>query len=284
MRNYILYNPLAGHGKTDDKLSELKSKLEGEIVVVNMPETESYSQLLAELESDDKIVICGGDGTLNRFVNAVDVDKITNDILYFASGSGNDFLNDVGADPEGNPQKINQYLTGLPTVTVNGNTYRFLNGIGFGIDGFCCEEGDKLKAKSPKPVNYTAIAIKGLLYAFKAKNAVATVDGKQYEFKKVWIAPTMNGRCYGGGMFPTPDQNRLGDGSVSFMCLHGSGKLKTLMVFPSIFEGKHISHTEMVTIVKGYDVHVKFNEPCALQIDGETVLNVTEYTVHANRK
>ena len=44
---------------------------------------------------------------------------------------------------------------------------RFINGIGFGIDGYCCEVGDQLKAKSDKPVNYASIAIKGLLFHYK---------------------------------------------------------------------------------------------------------------------
>ena len=45
------------------------------------------------------------------------------------------------------PVKINKYIKGLPTVTVNGKDYRFINGIGFGIDGYCCEVGDEKKAK-----------------------------------------------------------------------------------------------------------------------------------------
>ena len=35
----------------------------------------------------------------------------------------------------------------------------------------------------------------------------------------------------------------------------------------------------MVHIVKGKEVEVTFNRPTALQIDGETVLNVTTYKV-----
>jgi hypothetical protein len=33
----------------------------------------------------------------------------------------------------------------------------------------------------------------------------------------------------------------------------------------------------MVKIIEGNRVHVKFSRPCAVQIDGETVLGVTEY-------
>ncbi len=280
MKYYILYNPLAGHGSLDEKLVSLKAHIDGESVECDVTKINDYSEFLASLDADDKIVISGGDGTLNKFINATDTDLIANDVLYYASGSGNDFLHDVEKQPGCAPFKINQYLKNLPTVTVKGKTYRFLNGIGYGIDGYCCEVGDQLKAKNKK-VDYTMIAIKGLLFSFKPTNATVNVDGKEYKFKKVWIAPTMNGRFYGGGMIPTPEQDRLGDGSVSCMVLHGSGKLKTLMVFPSIFKGEHVKHTEMVSIFKGREVTVTFDRPCALQIDGETVLDVTSYTVNA---
>ena len=126
------------------------------------------------------------------------------------------------------------------------------------------------------------IAIKGLLFHFKPRSAVITVDGVSTEYKKVWIAPTMFGRHYGGGMMPTPAQDRFSeDGKVSLMVFHDSSKLKTLSIFPSIFKGKHILKTKYVTVFEGKEVNVKFDRPTALQIDGETLLGITEYTVKA---
>ena len=63
------------------------------------------------------------------------------------------------------------------------------------------------------------------------------------------------------------------------MLFHGSSKLKTLMIFPSIFKGKHVKHKKNISIFEGKNIKVKFDRPCALQIDGETVLNVDSYTV-----
>ena len=77
---------------------------------------------------------------------------------------------------------------------------------------------------------------------------------------------------------PTPEQDRCAEnGELSLMLFHGSGKLKTLMVFPSLFKGEHVKHTEMVAIHKGHDITVTFDRPASLQIDGETILGVTSY-------
>ena len=162
----------------------------------------------------------------------------------------------------------------------------FFNGIGYGIDGYCCEVGDELRKKSNgKPVNYTSIAIKGLLYAFKPTDATVIVDGVEKRYKKVWIAPTMNGRFYGGGMIAAPDQRRNApDGKFSVVVWHGSNKLKTLVVFPSIFKGEHVKHSECIDIIKADEVTVRFDKPCALQIDGETILNVTEYSAKSSAR
>ena len=91
----------------------------------------------------------------------------------------------------------------------------------------------------------------------------------------------MNGRYYGGGMNIAPDQNRIKNETLSVVVLHAKSKLKTLMVFPSIFKGEHVKHPEMVEILTGKEIKVEFDKPTALQIDGETVLGVTEYTAKA---
>ena len=158
---------------------------------------------------------------------------------------------------------------------------RFLNGIGYGIDGYCCEVGDQLRAAGNEKIDYAGIAVKGLLFHYKPTNAEIEVDGQKFSYKKVWLAPSMNGRYYGGGMIATPGQDRLGsDRLLSLLLFHGSGKIRTLCIFPSIFKGKHVDHKKVVEVKTGHKIKVTFDRPVALQIDGETVLNVTTYTAY----
>lgn len=279
MKYYVLYNPYAGSGNGKQEAETFGEKAEGEVSYFDVTTLTDYATFFSNLEKDAEVVVCGGDGTVNRFLNAIRGIEIEQKISYYACGSGNDFLRDVGQG-DNKLVPLDEYRKGLPTVTVNGEEYVFINGVGYGIDGYCCEVGDKLRATSEKPVNYTAIAIKGLLFEYKPTNATVCVDGKEYAFKKVWIAPTMKGRYYGGGMMPTPKQTR-DSGEVSLMVFHGSGKLKTLMIFPSIFKGEHVKKEKHVTVFTGKEITVKFDEPRPLQIDGETILGVSEYTVKA---
>lgn len=172
---YILYNPIAANRHGKEKAQELKEVLKDEsFIFEDITSVINYYNFFAKLEPDDKIVIAGGDGTLNRFINSTDGMDIKNDIYYYAAGSGNDFFRDVlSEDKKSNSCKINKYIKNLPTVEVKGQKYKFLNGIGFGIDGYCCEVGDEMRktVSDSKEINYTAITIKGLLFKYKPADA-----------------------------------------------------------------------------------------------------------------
>lgn len=268
---YVLYNPKANNGIKPDYLEATEY-----IEVIGL----DYQEFFNGLAPEDEVTFVGGDGTLNYFINAVDTDKIKNNVYLKPSGSGNDFMNDLDKH-DGSEVLLNDYIKNLPTVYVNGMERKFINGIGYGIDGYCCEVADKIReSDSSAKIDYTAIAIKGLLFHFKQRNATVIVDGEEHSFKNVWLAPTMKGRFYGGGMMVAPEQDRKGD-ALSTVVYQSKSKLKSLIVFPNIFKGTHVSHKEMVSIMTGKEIEVKFDNPCALQIDGETVLNVSSYKVKA---
>lgn len=281
-RVYVLFNPLSGNGCDRIKEEALGKCFPGfEIHYQDIRTVDDYSRFLNNLNGQDVLVVCGGDGTLNRFINETLGMDLENHIYYYPTGNGNDFLRDLGKSSQDGPIQINDYIQNLPCVDVNGKTYRFLNGIGYGIDGYCCEVGEQIRAKGKKP-NYTAIAVKGLLFHYKPTNATVIVDGKEYRYQRVWIAPTMHGRYYGGGMIAAPAQQRNnGEGKLSLILMHKRGRIGTLCVFPSIFQGKHIEHTKSVAVHEGMDITVKFDRPVALQIDGEVVTNVSEYRAYS---
>ncbi len=276
-RVLILFNNLANNGKGGEQAKKVEEYLQGEYIYEDITKIEDVKAYLSGLETDDEVVVCGGDGTISRFANDTKDVDYKNNIYFYPCGSGNDFYREIGDLENPIPVRVEQYIKNLPTVEVKGKTYTFLNGVGYGVDGYCCEAGDQYREKGEKDINYTSIAIKGLLFHYKATNAKVTVDGKEYNFKKVWIAPTMNGKYYGGGMIPAPNQKRLSDDKIiSVMVFGGWGRIRTLMAFPSIFKGEHVNK-KCVTVIEGKDIKVEFDGPRPLQIDGETILGVTSY-------
>ena len=277
----VLYNPLASSGKGEGKARKLIDMLSeaSEVRFQSLIDIEDKREFLDNLDPDVIPIITGGDGTLSRFVNSLNGNP-TRDIYYYPAGTGNDFLNDLGKTGDTEPFLLNPYIMNLPHIHFNGETHIFINGVGYGIDGYVCEEGDRIRRKTGRPINYTATAIKGLLFAYTQTHATVTVDGETMEFDNVWMTPTMLGRFFGGGMMCAPGQDRLNvDGTVSLMVMRCRSKLRTLLLFPTIFKGNHVKVTKIVSVFRGHKMHVKFDRPTALQIDGEVYSGVTEYTV-----
>ena len=277
----VLYNPLSSTGKGEEKARTLVDILgqDAEIQFLSLIGLEDVRAFLDSLPPDTCPIITGGDGTLSRFVDNLGGNP-TRDIYYYPAGTGNDFLNDLNKTGDTRPFLLNPYITDLPHIHFNGESHAFINGVGYGIDGYVCEEGDRIRKKTGKPINYTGTAVKGLLYAYKRTKAFVTVDGQDYSFENVWMTPTMLGRFFGGGMMCAPAQDRLNaDGTVSLMVMRCKSKIRTLLLFPTIFKGNHVKVTDIVSMFKGHEICVRFDRPTALQIDGEVYSGVTEYTV-----
>lgn len=284
MDNYtILFNPYSGGCKGEEKAGKLKEILKGnKLTYCDITKIKDYGSFFENIDADEKIVLCGGDGTLNRFVNSEGTDNIKNELYFYATGSGNDFLRDIGMLGKDEIVDIKKYIEHLPTATVKGKTYKYINNVSFGLDGYCCEEADNQREQNKKNINYAAIALKGLAYDYHTRNATVIVDGVERHFEDVWMVPAMNGRYLGGGIKATPDQDRLNkDHKVSVLVVYKASRPRCLFSFPLIFSGKH-AKLDICKIYEGNDVTVRFDEPTPVQIDGETIRNVTEYTVSSH--
>ncbi len=283
MKHCFLYNPLAGKGKAEKYSADLKFGADCETVCTDMTKIEDMREFIKALDPADRIIICGGDGTLNRFVNKIKGLTVENEIIYLPAGSGNDFAKDLNRE-DSSAFKVNEYITGLPCVTINNTDFYFLNGVGFGIDGLVCSEGDRLRSKG-KRVNYTLLAVKCLAMLFKPVNATVTVDGVTREYKKVWMTTTMKGKFFGGGMKVAPNQDRnRPDGKISVLIAHNLSKLKILTLFPSIFKGEHVKYKKHIELLECDEISVEYDRPCALQMDGEPIQGITGYYASAKEK
>ena len=283
MKSYFLFNPLAGKGRAEQFALELDSENTHAAKCYDMTKIDSFPDFLSKLETDDCLIVCGGDGTLNGFINKIEGLPIKNDVFYFPAGSGNDFMKDLGRTQTDGKFEIGSYIKDLPKVTINGKDYHFINGVGFGIDGVVCGEGDRQRQRG-KRVNYTLLAVKCLL-KFKPVNATLTVDGVKKSYKKVWMTTTMKGKYLGGGMKMAPDQDRNSEkNEITVMVAHNLSRFKILTLFPSVFEGKHTKYTKYVDLIKCHSIDVEYDIPCTLQMDGEPIYGVRGYSAISETK
>lgn len=266
---YYIYNRLATNKKP---VIESEAKLLDAIGL-------DYKKLFSELGPEDDVVIVGGDMSINHFIRKISGYKINNNVYVRALGYGSDFVNDIGGKLTSDVL-LNPYIDKLPTAIIKGHRRPFINGIGFGLDGYCCGTGDFVKAKNPSAsINYTSIALKGLLYKFKPIHADIQIDGQKYEFDNVWIACAMKGRYFGGGMKIAPDQKRDNTDHLTVVVYTAETRLKALLGFPDVFKGTHVNNKELVKVFTGKKISMKFSDIGSAEIDGDTVTKVNEFRV-----
>ena len=264
---YYIYNKLATNKKPR---IESGAKLIGAIGL-------DYKKFFNSLGKDDEVIIIGGDMSINHFIRKIYGQKVNNKVYVKAFGYGSDFVTDVGKKLT-EEVLLNPYIENLPKTTIKNHIRPFINGVGFGLDGYCCATADYIKAKNPAAsIDYTSIAIKGLLYKFKPVHAIVEVDDKKYEFDNVWLAATMKGRYFGGGMKIAPDQNRSDSDHLTVIIYTVKSRLRALFSFTDVFKGTHVKNTELVKIYTGRKVHMKFSNVCDAEVDGDTVTKVDEY-------
>lgn len=282
---HILYNRLSRSNTGELEAHMLDEIMAGESLKYwNVTEIDNYDDFFASIPDDDKIIVAGGDGSLNRFINDTDHCRVPQDVFFFPAGSGNDFARDVGKKKHCEPFLVRKYISNLPSAVIDGKEQRFFNSISLGLDATVCLEANRLKSLGKKSVNYALLAVKCIFTKYKFCDAkVVDENGVEHHFKDVLLAITTKGRYFGGGVKISPNQDRNHpDEMLTLIVAHNLPAWKALIVFASIVIGKHFCFKNNVVEMKGKEFHVEFSQPTPIQIDGETVTGLTTY--HAAAK
>lgn len=259
---YLFYNPLAGGGQILEDLEALEFVLDEETVLCDMTKPETYAQTLFGMNREDYFVVCGGDGTLNRFVNLTGQLHRPNEVYYYPAGTNNDFALDFGRRYGNNPFCVTKPLQALPQVRMGGKSGSFLTGILF-------QTGSGFRRFSRKRPCY---------YNENTPNTVRiSVDRSLRCYEKVRFAAVMYGRHCGGGMTPDVSRNRT-DRDLSCVIIHGCGPCKANYLYHQLRKGRSV-HSRHFSILRGRNLQLSFRSPVCLRTDGEIQTGVTELVV-----
>lgn len=279
---YVLYNPLSHNNMGEKDAGKILDQYPEERYTFIDLTSLKNEELFELLDGEDDVIIAGGDGTLNKFVNILGECELKKTVYFYPSGSGNDFMNDVRGKNVRELITLNDYIKDLPIIEVCGKSYRFINGVGYGVDGYSCEVVEAKRRDTGKKGSYTFEALRGLMYSYAPGKAKVTLDGVTHEFENVWMASVMQGKYFGGGVMIAPMQDRLNEEkTVSVLVVATKSRIKTMFAFPSIFKGKHMKYDKIITAFIAKEVKIELDRPSALQVDGDVISGVTEYSVTA---
>ncbi|MDA3931598.1 MAG: diacylglycerol kinase family protein [Tenericutes bacterium] len=272
----ILHNPLSSNKKSRKKTKKIVRLFKRKnipFIVRSSLKINNMHQFLDRREYITDILLLGGDGSINYFINNVDVYKIKQRIHLAKSGSGNDFLKSLlplgSADVYIGQAKLD-----------NDKPVKFINGCGLGFDGLVCHyvNNDDKKSK----ISYLINVFRSILN-FNSQDIKVTVDGTENTYKRAYIASVQNGRYYGGGMKVAPSANITKD-SYEVIIVHNLNKLLLQVLLLSIYPGWHRFIKKRVTILRGKNIQVDFSKPTYFQADGEVQSTIKTIRVNAIEK
>lgn len=272
----ILYNPLSKNSKSNvytHKLIQQYKKDNIPFRIKSILKIDDIRLYLEEKEQYENVILLGGDGTINRFVNNVADYNVKQDVYLKSNGSGNDFLRSLKLNDK-SPQHI------IKASYDNGVSNYFINAVGMGADGLIMATVNSAEKKGK--LRYMYYSLKSLI-KFVPEPVTVTVDGEVHNFKNCYMAVVNNGKYVGGGMKMAPDAD-ISDENLDVYVLHTIKKIFILPLFFTIYFGKHIKFTKYVTYFKAKKVNIKFDTPQISEADGETVFDVTSMDVESSQK
>lgn len=272
----ILYNPISRNGANIEVVTKLVKKMRKKhenVESLSLLEIEDPKSFIETLDNDTKIILVGGDGTLNRIANQViGIEKLPEVYLYKA-GTGNDFRRSI--KERGKIVRIDQYLTNLPQSEFENKKVAFLNGVGLGFDGYVCYLVEGSKNNKTK-LNFFVNVFKALK-SFKPSDFEVEVDGVNKQYKKAWFVTIMNSKYLGGGMKMAPKAKRENQ-DLHVIIVHGVTKAKIFTLFPLIYLGWH-TKIRGVELLRGNKIKVKAATPAYVQVDGEVYANQVDVLI-----
>lgn len=264
----LAINPTSGRGKGSvvgqqvaNFLSERKIQYR---IVTGANALQFQENLRKESSSASLIIAVGGDGLLHMAIQIAAHKNLP--LVTIPAGTGNDFVRALGWDPEKPLEPlwaaINSSATFIDLGNVDGEYFGAIASTGF--DSLVNERANKMRfPKGPAKYN-VAMALE--LPRFQPLQYKFVIDGKSYEREAMLIAAG-NGNSYGGGMLVCPNAE-LQDGLLDLMILNPVSKREFVMIFPSVYEGKHIEHPQ-VEIIRAKEIYIEADAIC--YADGERV-------------
>lgn len=290
---HFIVNVHGSSGKAFLKWNKIRALLKAKKIEfkVHVPQRVGHAMQIAKEvsslnESDIKIVVVGGDGTINEVLNGItDFSRVKMGLI--PTGSGNDFTRGMKL-PRHNPKKaLNIILNskgdkkidlGRSTVLSTNDSRIFGISSGFGLDAIVGTGINESKIK--KILNYVHLG--KLSYALLTVQTLFTMrtysvslkfdDDQPVQFKKLIFLAAMNFKAEGGGV-PMCPKAKGDDGQLSICLAAGVPKILTFFKFPLLCLGLH-GRSKGFYLRNCTSLLLQSNEKSILHTDGELVGNV----------
>lgn len=268
MKLLIIGNPVSGRGKTSQRVEKLAGLLKhnGHGVEVFLSEKPGDASLRAAsiAAAFDRIIVAGGDGTLNEVLNGL-LDPSALPIIHMPSGTANMLARelDIPTRVSGVARLVD---TGhiLPIDMGLASGRRFLLVAGVGFDSFVTQQLKRMRGKTLGYRGYFKPVIKAS-FGYQPTNLVVWVDDQDPVTGQ--MAMVLKTRYY-GGFFIFAEEARP-DSGFFHIRVFPRGTRSAILKYGAAGLLRQISRLPEVICLKGTKIRIEAESALPVQLDGD---------------
>lgn len=282
MELHVIVNVRAGNGKSKIIWQQLKQQLKTPFqeYMTEFPGhgTELAKTIVQQCNTKTLILVVGGDGTIHEVINGtIQSEHVA--VGFIPAGSGNDFARCFNSFKTA--EEIDQYVQSVGAIQKMdcgmieiGDSKVFVNNAGIGFDAYVVKQANQSNIK--KRLNKIGLGKLSYVYfliisifSFRCFNLEIEHNGNIKKFEHVWFATISNQPYFGGGMNISP-KSIPNDGRLELTVVHNLAKWKLLLLFVTVFFGKHTGLKE-VDQMSADQFTLRVSEISFCHTDGELI-------------
>jgi YegS/Rv2252/BmrU family lipid kinase len=225
-------------------------------------------------EGATRLVVVGGDGSVNEVVNGI-VGAPGVELAIVPRGTGWDFVRTFGIPRdleaavavalEGDVRDVDAGRVTFRTWAGEEGTAHFANVASAGISGAIAQRANESSKALGGKVSYYWATL-AVFLGWQTGELTVTV-GEETRSGRMIDAMVCNGRYLGGGMKMCPEAEP-DDGLFDVLLIGDVTKRDLAFVLPKTYRGTHLPHPRL-ELLRGSVVTVDAPEPLPIELDGE---------------
>lgn len=283
----VIVNPKAGsgHGLKDWPIISNQLNRSGVEFSCVFTERKYHAvELIVKAINDGyrKIVVVGGDGTVNEVVNGIFIQKIvpTTEIMLavIPAGTGNDWVRMYGI-PKVYTEAVKAIVSGRTILqdvglisykeTMITHKRYMANVAGIGFDAMVNRRFNKLKDEGRNGKWLYLTSTLKALFKYRAKRFRILVDGKEFFDTDMFSATIGIGKYNGGGMLPMPAAV-VDDGLFDITVIKEVTRFNVMWDFKKLYNGRIYKHPRVIA-TQGKIIEIESYPESPIEIDGEAL-------------
>ena len=279
----VLVNPHAGGGRAAALVAPIQAFLQKHAPAARLaitPDIAAARLQIQALSPGSRVVLVGGDGTLNQLLAVLLEGQHRLGLLPW--GSGNDFARALGLRGRNWQDCLQIALhaeaTAIDVGWLHTDTlhHPFASSLTVGFDsaiGYRALIGPRWLRGLPRYL----LATLRELSALQTWQLEVRVDGELLHAGTALFASTLNTPSYAAGM-PAVPHAQIRDGQLDLLIAGRFNRWQALLMLPRLLTGSHLSHPAVQT--RGYrQLEIRSQRPIPLAADGEYLGTATQLRI-----